>query len=397
MEKDLIKTFLGGIPSFYNNNNPYKDYKKMRDKLPIQRLSPMRWLVMKYEDAVSIMQNPSVSHWGQDTQTQYALFGKQSTMSKTMYAYAPEIDSPHRKKVLHGLAARNLKFEKEAMILTAQKYIQECLKKEKFDFVNDFANPYTFETISRIIGIPESDIAELTAIVSKLKFGYLTLINNLNPEDAVEKEFILFLKNFIAKKATALEDDLASALIESCKAVGESNDFALCLLIFLFYAGHDNMMNFLGNGFIALYENQSIYQQLKTQPELIPNTIDELLRYDSPVQFSLLFAKNDIQLNNIKIVAGSQILVCIGSANRDPEKFENPDEIVLNRTPQHLSYGHGAYRCIGARLAQLQSATAFEVLIDQLAIDQLKISNTSWKKEQYIQRGPKKITVTAHK
>lgn len=397
MEKALVKSFLGGIPNMFNSNNPYKDYKKVREKMPIQRLSPMRWLVMKYDDAVSIMQNPSVSHWGQDTQTQFALFGKQSTMSKTMYAYAPEIDSPHRKKVLHGLAARNLKFEKEAMKLTAEKYIKECLGKGKFDFVSDFANPYTFETISRIIGIPEEDIKYLTNLVANLKNGYLTLINDLSPEDAIEEEFLSYLKKIIDNKSKALDDDLASSLIESCKEAGESNEFALCLLLFLFYAGHDNMMNFLGNGFLSLYKNQKVYHNLKESPDLIANCIDELLRYDSPVQFSLMFTKNDIAVRNVKIVAGSQILVCIGSANRDPEKFENPEEIKLDRNPQHLSYGFGAYRCIGARLAQLQSATAFEVLINSLDIEHLKVSNTSWKNEQYIQRGPKKIIVNVNK
>lgn len=395
MENSLLKSFLGDIPNLFNEKNPYKDYKKIRDKTPLYRISPMRWMVMKYEDAVSLMQNPSVSHWGQDTETQNALFGKQkSTISKTMYAYAPEIDSPYRKNVLHGLAARNLKFEKDEMKISAEKYLKNCIEKGKFDFINDFAHQYTFETISRIIGIPEEDISELTEIVSRLNNGYLKLINNLETIDPAEQDFIYFLRRFIQKKKQSLGKDLASALIESCKMTDESNDFALCLLIFLFYAGHDNMMNFLGNGFLSLYNNQHIFNELKNNPQLIPNSIDELLRFDSPVQFFTMYTKNDIVIRQTKISAGCQILVCAGSANRDPEKFANPDEIKIDRNPQHLSYGFGAYRCIGARLAQLQSATAFEVLIENLNIEDLKVSNLVWKNEQYIQRGPKKILVS---
>lgn len=394
MENSLLKSFLGDIPNLFNNKNPYKDYKKLREKTPLYRISPMRWMIMKYEDAISLMQNPSVSHWGQDTETQNALFGRQKSMiSKTMYAYAPEIDSPYRKNVLHGLAARNLKFEKDEMRTSAEKFLKECVKKGKFDFINDFAHQYTFETISRIIGIPEEDIAELTAIVSKLNNGYLKLINNLETSDPAEQDFILFLRKFIQKKEKSLDKDLASALVESCKATNENSDFALCLLIFLFYAGHDNMMNFLGNGFLSLYNNPHIFNELKGKPHLIQNSIDELLRYDSPVQFFTMYTKNDIIIRDIKISAGCQLLVCAGSANRDPDKFQNPDEIKIDRSPQHLSYGFGAYRCIGARLAQLQSATAFEVLIEILNIEDLKISNPVWKNEQYIQRGPKKIIV----
>lgn len=394
MENTLVKSFLGDIPKLFNPKSPYKDYKKIRDKSPLYRISPMRWMVMKYEDAVFLMQNPSVSHWGQDTETQFALFGKQKSMvSKTMYAYAPEIDSPYRKNVLHGLAARNLKFEKEEMQASAEKILKDCKQKGKFDFINDFAHQYTFQTICKIIGIPEEDILILTDLVTKLNNGYLKLINNLDSTDPEERNFISFLRNFIQKKEKALDKDLASALIESCMATEESSDFALCLLIFLFYAGHDNMMNFLGNGFLTLYENPHIFNQLKNTPQLIPNSIDELLRYDSPVQFFMMYTKNDIMIRNTKISAGSQLLVCAGSANRDPEKFENPDEIRVDRNPQHLSYGFGAYRCIGARLAQLQSATAFEVLINNLNIEDLVVTNHGWKDEHYIQRGPKKITV----
>ncbi|AYN00852.1 hypothetical protein [Chryseobacterium sp. 3008163] len=75
MENSLLKSFLGDIPNLFNKKNPYKDYKKLREKTPLYRISPMRWMIMKYEDAVSLMQNPSVSHWGQDTETQNALFG----------------------------------------------------------------------------------------------------------------------------------------------------------------------------------------------------------------------------------------------------------------------------------------------------------------------------------
>ncbi|AYN00851.1 cytochrome P450 [Chryseobacterium sp. 3008163] len=314
-------------------------------------------------------------------------------ISKTMYAYAPEIDSPYRKNVLHGLAARNLKFEKDEMKASAEKFLKECLEKGKFDFINDFAHQYTFETISRIIGIPEEDIAELTEVVSKLNKGYLKLINNLETSDPAEQDFILFLRKFIQKKENSLGKDLASALIESCKVTDENSDFALCLLIFLFYAGHDNMMNFLGNGFLSLYNNPHVFNELKGKPHFIQNAIDELLRYDSPVQFFTMYTKNDIVIRDTKISAGCQLLVCAGSANRDPDKFQNPDEIKIDRSPQHLSYGFGAYRCIGARLAQLQSATAFEVLIQNLNIEDLKISNPIWKNEQYIQRGPKKIIV----
>ncbi|MBT2621281.1 cytochrome P450 [Chryseobacterium sp. ISL-6] len=395
MKNNLLKSFLGDIPNLFSEKTPYKDYKKIREKTPLYRISPMRWMVMKYEDAVSLMQNPSVSHWGQDTETQNALFGKQKSMiSKTMYAYAPEIDSPYRKNVLHGLAARNLKFEKEEMKISAEKFLKECKEKGKFDFINDFAHHYTFETISRIIGIPEEDISELTEVVSKLDNGYLKLINNLETSNPAEQNFIAFLRKFIHKKEKALGKDLASALIESCQSTDESTDFALCLLIFLFYAGHDNMMNFLGNGFLSLYNNQHVFNKLKSNPQLIPNSIDELLRFDSPVQFFTMYTKNDIIIRNTKISAGCQILVCVGSANRDPEKFENPDEIKIDRNPQHLSYGFGAYRCIGARLAQLQSATAIEVLVENLSIEDLKVSNLEWKNEQYIQRGPKKLLIS---
>lgn len=389
----VVKSFMGEIPPLFNKENPYSDYHKIRKETPLLRISPMRWLIMSYKDAVALFQNPSVSHWGQDPETQKYLFGNQSTMSKTMFAYAPEINSPYRKNVLHGLAAKNLQFEKIEMYNSAEKHLKKNIGKGYFDFIHDFVHPYTFETISRIIGIPSEDIPEFTEIISSLKNGYLQYIINQNPQEKEGQQFISFLEKFILDKKQNLGNDLASALITSCMNADEDDSFISSLLIFLMYAGHDNMMNFIGNSTDTLAKNKTTFEQLKSDINLVSPAIDEFLRYDSPVQFSMMFTKDEIFLRDKKIAAGSQLLVCIGAANRDPEQFQTPNKIILDRRPQHLSYGFGAYRCIGARLAQLQSAAALEAVINN--VDSIKMNDRESirKNDQYIQRGYQKLVL----
>lgn len=384
------------ILNSFKTINPYKQYSNIREKSPIYRISTSKWMIMRYDDAVSILQNPNVTHWGQDLGTQNSLFqGREDLMIKTFYAFAPDMDSPYRKLVLHGLASKNIQFGKEKMINSANGVLENCIIKGKFELVGDLIHRYTFETICRIIGIQSDDIQELMDITSNLKDSYIKLISsNFQTTNPAEEKFINFFRKFLVKKEKLQGADLSSALIDACRHNGETDNFILSLLIFILYAGHDNMMNFLSIGFLTLINNKSIFNQLKIQPNLISEAANELLRYDAPVQFLTMYTKKDIIIKNTKITEGSQIYICIGSANRDPLKFNSPDEIIIDRNPQHLSFGFGSYRCIGARLAELQSTTFFEAIINLLKIENLSISNTKWKEDQNLQRGLTSSIVT---
>lgn len=376
---------LSEPPIQFPVNNPYSFYNSLRKESPIYRASPLQWVFTDYDDAVALLQNPLCSHWGQDPDTQMMMFGGQGAFAKTLFAFAPDSNLPYRKKIMHGLAAKSLRFEVESMQKQADDLLRGMRHKKEIDFMLDYAHPYTFSTISRIVGVPEKEINNLVNIVASLKHGYFGFI--VSPEaTGTGADFLNFMRSLIEYKKLHPGEDLCSALIETCHSEKEDDSFILSMLLLLFYAGHDNMMSFMGNAICALHEHPTTQEALRQSPERVDGCIDELLRYDSPVQFFLLFAKDDISLKGKNIRAGSQLLVCVGAANRDPKVFKNPDQIDLDRKPSHLSYGTGAYRCIGARLAQLQAATGLRKFIE--ATVSYSIDKIRWRHTPYIQRGP---------
>ena len=350
----------------------------------------MQWVITGYEDAVSLLQNPSCSHWGQDTETQTMLFSGRGAVAKTLFAFAPDSGLPYRKRVMHALAGKNLRFEAKSMRTQADTLLANLNGQEEIDFIKDYAHPFTFETISRIIGIPDDDIGDLSKIVSEINGMYLELIYN-PVSTGPGGVFLDFLRDFVAHKKTAPGDDLCSALIDACRKEDEEDSFILSMLVLLFYAGHDNMMNFLGNAVIALNSHQAEQVALRQQLVQMSECIDELLRYDSPVQFFLLFAKQAVTLRKKTIPAGSQLLICIGAANRDPSAFSRPDSLDWTRKPAHLSFGTGAYRCIGARLAQLQAGTGLSSLLAWTDAYSPVDNGTIWRTAPYVQRGPSSL------
>lgn len=377
-------------------DNPYPDYSKMREETPILRVSPMQYVVSEYAAAMELLQSPHISHWGQDPLTQAMLFSGQSAMSKTLFAFAPDSGLPYRKRVLHGLAAKNLKFEGEGMAAHAQNLLRELATRNNIDFMADYAHPYTFQTISRIIGVSDDQIAPFTAIVGDLlkHGGYMRLISY--PDyDGSAGPFMEFINQLIADKRANPGDDLTTALAETAAEAKESEQFILNLLILLIYAGHDNMMNFLGNALHALSEQEGAKQALLQNPDQAHECLDELLRIDSPVQFFLLFAKENFVLQGQRIKEGSMITVNIGAANRDPKAFPDPDLIDMDRKPAHLSYGAGAYRCIGARLAQMQGGTGIAEFFRAISDYSIK-EPVKWRTHPFVQRGPLELPMQIH-
>ena len=140
----------------------------------------------------------------------------------------------------------------------------------------------------------------------------------------------------------------------------------LNMLRLLLVAGNETTTNLIGNGMLALLRHPEQLRLLRNEPGLIPAAVDELLRYDSPVQVAARCAVEDCDINGTPVRAGRDIILLGGSANRDPEAFENPDRLDFNRTkPDHISFGRGIHYCLGAALARLEGRIAFEMLLER--------------------------------
>jgi hypothetical protein len=207
-----------------------------------------------------------------------------------------------------------------------------------------------------------------------------------------------YLRSLVDERLAEPRDDLTSALVEvrgGDDAVFTPDEIASVLFAFL-TAGHETTSSLIGNAVRRLLEQRSIWEQLCTDPSLLPDAVEEVLRFDGPVVSWRRRARRDVVIAGVTIPQGAQVLLLLGSANRDGAVFDDPDRLDIRRerASAHLSFGHGIHFCLGAALARLEARVALEVLAARLPslrlVDDQEIGfvpNTSF-------RGPVALEVT---
>ncbi|MDA8321332.1 MAG: cytochrome P450 [Actinomycetota bacterium] len=236
-----------------------------------------------------------------------------------------------------------------------------------FDLIEALAFPLPIAVICHLLGVPASDQAQFRA------WGH-DVAATLDPQTAAaaqaetraaELALTGYLHDLVLERRANPDDSMLSALIAAEQegerlSSGELVSTALLLLI----AGFETTVNLIGNGTVALLSDPRNWSRLRQDPALIPAAIEEMLRYDSPVQLTSRIATEDVEVGGSVITAGRSVIACIGGANRDPNVFERPDEFRIDRPGpgRHLSFSLGIHHCLGASLARLEARIAIEEL-----------------------------------
>ena len=243
------------------------------------------------------------------------------------------------------------------------------LKGTEFDMLKDYAQPYSVSIIGRLLGVPESDHLEFLDWSHKIVKMYDFEVSDENANNAEEaaKQFIEYTQNLLDKRREDPQDDMITRLSQ----VSEDNNFLtddqiICTVILLLNAGHEATVNTLGNGLHALLTLEKSFEEIKSETEDINDVVEELIRYDSPLQFFQRYALEDIEIDGHNISKGSKVAILLGSANRDPRIFENPDQINFKREMKdHSSWGGGIHFCIGTHLAKLELGVSFNHILEK--------------------------------
>ncbi|AMP98147.1 hypothetical protein AY601_1223 [Pedobacter cryoconitis] len=377
----------------YSVADPYPWYKWVQQKKPIYRTPEGMWMITGYEDAMMLLSDPRCSHWGQDSKTFQYLSPVEKAIAQTLHALAPGNTPAFRKQIMHQLAARTLQIDEDDMKRQADEILDGLRSSSGMEFMNDYAHPFTFGTICSVMGVPQEEVGAFSKIVGRLQGGYLSFIDEKswsNGEDEQKKIFIDTLRRLIGLKRQTPGKDLCSAILAVVPADEQDDSYLISLMVLLFYAGHQNMMNFMGNALVALQDRVEDQSMLRESLPFAITSVDELIRYDSPLQSVLLITQESINLHGTIIPAGSQLLVSIGAANRDAAKFDDPDQLILARRPNHLGFGAGAFRCIGARLAQIQGGIGLHRFFAHVNSYAPVADPISWSHFS-VQRGPSSI------
>ncbi|HEY4624540.1 MAG TPA: cytochrome P450, partial [Blastococcus sp.] len=210
-------------------------------------------------------------------------------------------------------------------------------------------------------------------------------------------EFVAYLRTLTADRRRRPGDDLVSHLVSVRDAEGDrlTEDELVTTCILLLNAGHEATVNVSGNGLLALLEHPDQLQRLREDPGLLPTAIEELMRFDSPLQLFERTATEDVEIGGVTVPAGRKIAALLGAANRDPAVFPDPDTLDVGRTDNpHISFGAGVHFCIGAPLARVELQASFGALLERTS--RLEPAYPARRRPEFVIRGLADLPVVLH-
>jgi hypothetical protein len=267
-----------------------------------------------------------------------------------------------------------------------------------FDLVGDYAVPLTVRVICDILGVPDRDWKQFRAWGDDATrtMGVNTSRADMRIADESVDELSEFLIDHIARKRAEPGSDLLSAMIAAEEEDGDRlNDRELLANAFLILlAGFETTVNLIGNGTVALLQQHDQWEKLCADPTLLPNAVEELLRYDSPVQFTGRNTPSDVEIAGVQIPKGKQVMIVLGAANNDPTVFDDPRRVDITRANarDHVAFSSGPHYCLGASLARLEGEIAFRDLSERLP--SLAFDGTPVRRRTDLLRGYERVPVT---
>lgn len=349
-----------------NMRNPYPMYQQLRSTDPVHHARTGEWVITRYEDARAVLKDNRFLvgnrvEWLSKASAQH--MDKWESFAVIVEALKSFLvfKNPPDHTVLRKLIMQA--WSDKAVDQIIQENISELLLRidaSDFDLVSGIANPLPAMTMARIFGLPAEDYQYLESLSHKMIQSldlYLTFRQIEKMEKATREFIAYFEKQAVIKKAKPDNGLLSRLLQMNDGQVPDHELIANCF--FLFISGEETTAGLIELGLYHLITQNKMNSNWKDST-LSGLATDELLRYDSPLQIVVRMAAEDIMLGNTLIEKGGAVTVCLGAANRDPEKFQHPDQLQLDRSPNHhLSFGSGVHRCLGDWLAKKE----FEILL----------------------------------
>jgi cytochrome P450 len=268
--------------------------------------------------------------------------------------------------------------------LLGDELLDQVQAAGQMDVIGDLAYPLPAIVIAELLGVPVADRDRFKvwsdAFAAFLDGSTLTPETQLHAMGCIG-EFVQYFRAMVQERRAHPRDDLLQALIaaeERGDTLTEEELLSNCVL--LIAAGHETTTNLIGNGLLALLRHPDQLQQLKHDPSLGQSAVNELLRYESPVQLTDRIATEDLDLGGIQVSAGQYVTVVIGAANRDPAQFPDPDRLDIRRQDnRHLAFGYGIHFCLGAALARLEGQVALTTMLRRLQGMRLATEEPAWR------------------
>lgn len=360
--------------------NPYSFYKELRDKFPIVYSKNLdTFFVSRYDTCNMILKEKQFGHTPNDLDEPSPIFDK----------YMKEYGDKHPKMKRRSILSLNPPDHTRIRNLASRSFTPRAIEQLKpfienlsenllrpndtheIDLITQFAAPLPAYVIAKLMGVPEKDMPRFKILSDE----FAKLLNPLSSDDDIYNGFVAkgelgkYFSDLMEIKERNPSDDLLSKMVTDMEGgynITVEELLTLCTLLLV--AGHETTTNLIGNGFYALMKNREQMNMLIDDRSLIKNAIEEMLRYDPPVQMvGRVSMTDEISIEGLDVAKNKFIAVMVGSANHDEEIFNEPEKFDITRKEiRHLSFSEGIHFCLGAPLARVEGAIAFDKLLDHL-------------------------------
>lgn len=369
--------------------NPYPLYRKLRTEDPVHWDRFMHtWVVTRYADVLHVLHAFSADRTPTPEQLTLMGLSGMNPIAEVMVKQMLFMDAPAHTR-LRGLASVAFTPAKvRALRSHIQQIVDELLDRVQargqMDMIADFAAPMPAIVTAEMLGVPTADHVNL----KKWSADFAEMLGNFqhNPDHIPRvlestNNLTNYFRDQIVRMRTHPREGLINSFITAeidGDRLTEEEIIANCVVTMV--GGQETTTNLIGNGMLTLLRNPEKLARLRDNSDLLQSGVEELLRYESPSQHTGRIAREDVEIGGKQIRKGQAVMAIMAAGNRDPERFPEPDELVLDRTDnKHLAFGWSSHFCFGAPLARMEAQIAFETILRRLPDLRLAPSRLTWR------------------
>jgi cytochrome P450 len=392
MLNDPVDDLLTEILTPGPDREPYDAYRRLREDAPAHRAEATgMWSLTRYDDVKAILHDRRFGRGANLRSPGLAgLVGGLDTgrdrlraLGDTMLFADPPEHGRLRGLVSRAFTPRRIEALRPAIERLVEPLLDDLASAGSGDVLDLFAFPFPVAVIGELLGVPAPDQAAFRSLVrdSTAFIEAAPSEADLDRAEAALSKMTAYFDDLVDQRSKRPADDLLSAML-AVDAGGDrlTREEIVSTAILLFGAGFETTTNLIGNGLLTLLRHPDELARLRTDPTLVPGAVEEILRYESPVQINARTALHEADLLGEPIETGTLVVTFLGAANRDPLRYEEPETFDVGRTDvQPLSFGWGIHHCLGAELARVEGQIAFERLLARFPRMDLVHDRASWR------------------